>query len=313
LCVDTSLAWAFANNVSSTDAILAVANSSMYGGAGYSWSDIGTFAGANSAATEIAIHEFGHSMANLADEYHYGDGSTYTGAEPIDRNVSIYNSSQMASNGTKWANWLGENDPIWDGFVSTYEGAMYNQYGIYRPTNNSMMRSLGRPFNQPSAEAFILEMYAIVDPIDASSPPGILNGSETVFVEVIDVGHPMEIVWTLDGESLAIDGQKSVALSTLGLTEGFHTLRVDVVDPTDWVRDEPARESIMKQQLAWPVQVKAQECAADITGDGEIGVNDLLAVIDQWGTNDAAADINGDGIVNVNDLLLVVGNWGPCE
>ena len=44
------------------DAILAVANSSKYGGAGYSWAEIGTFSGANaSSATDVAIHEFGHS------------------------------------------------------------------------------------------------------------------------------------------------------------------------------------------------------------------------------------------------------------
>ena len=48
---------------------------------------------------------------------------------------------------------------------------------------------------------------------------------------------------------------------------------------------------------------------ADVSGDGEVNVTDLLAVIDQWGLTDSAADINGDGVVNVTDLLMVVGNW----
>ncbi len=53
-------------------------------------------------------------------------------------------------------------------------------------------------------------------------------------------------------------------------------------------------------------------CAADITNDGVVGVNDLLFVIDAWSETDSPADVTGDGIVGVNDLLLVVGNWGPC-
>ena len=144
LCVDTTLAWGFANNVSSVDAILAVANSSMYGGAGYSWAEIGTFSGANASSTDVAIHEFGHSMGNLADEYDYGGPANYPDGEPSARNASTYTASQMAANGTKWAAWLGENNPAWDGLVDTYEGAVYSQYGIYRPTNNSMMRALSK-------------------------------------------------------------------------------------------------------------------------------------------------------------------------
>lgn len=53
-------------------------------------------------------------------------------------------------------------------------------------------------------------------------------------------------------------------------------------------------------------------CPADITGDAVVDVNDLLAVIDQWGSTDSPADIYADGIVDVNDLLMVVGNWGGC-
>ena len=51
----------------------------------------------------------------------------------------------------------------------------------------------------------------------------------------------------------------------------------------------------------------------DITGDGFVDVNDLLAIIDQWGLAGVPADINSDGVVDVSDLFIVVGNWGPCE
>ena len=53
-------------------------------------------------------------------------------------------------------------------------------------------------------------------------------------------------------------------------------------------------------------------CSADITGDMNVNVSDLLIVIDQWGQSKSKADINGDGVVGVSDLLEVVGNWGDC-
>jgi len=313
LCVDTSLAWSYANNVPSTDAILAVANSSMYGGAGYSWAEIGTFAGANSAATDVAIHEMGHSLANLADEYDYGGSTYYTGPERTERNASIYTASEMAANGTKWAAWLGENSWQWDGLVDTFEGAVYSQFDIYRPTNNSMMRALGRPFNQPSAESFILEMYNIVNPLDDYTHAGILDGTETVFVTVVEIGHPMQIQWFLEGTSLGIDGQASIALPSLNLPVGLHNLRVEVVDPTDWVRDEVARDATMKQTVIWAVQIMAPVCPADIDENGIVDVADLLTVIDSWGVcNGCAADLNGDNAVNVTDLLTLIDAWGSC-
>jgi len=66
-----------------------------------------------------------------------------------------------------------------------------------------------------------------------------------------------------------------------------------------------------------PIDIGALEyappCASDITGDGQIGVADLLAVINAWGAcEQCAADVNGDGIVNVSDLLAVISAWGPC-
>ena len=55
---------------------------------------------------------------------------------------------------------------------------------------------------------------------------------------------------------------------------------------------------------------------ADINGDGQVNVNDLLAVINGWGAcgitcpADIAPPPSGDGQVNVIDLLMVINNWG---
>jgi trimeric autotransporter adhesin len=58
------------------------------------------------------------------------------------------------------------------------------------------------------------------------------------------------------------------------------------------------------------------ECAADGNQDGDINVDDLIAVILQWGPCDDCTGDNapcgGDGDVNVDDLTGVILGWGPC-
>ncbi|MCH2136758.1 MAG: hypothetical protein MK101_09275 [Phycisphaerales bacterium] len=65
------------------------------------------------------------------------------------------------------------------------------------------------------------------------------------------------------------------------------------------------------------VQIIAQEtqcdsCVGDITGDGEVGANDILSLIAQWGQGDGPADLDGDGMVGASDLLIVLAGWGEC-
>ena len=56
-----------------------------------------------------------------------------------------------------------------------------------------------------------------------------------------------------------------------------------------------------------------QDCVADITGDGTVGVDDMLDLISNFGPcGGCAADVNGDGIVGVDDILIVLSAWGDC-
>lgn len=54
-------------------------------------------------------------------------------------------------------------------------------------------------------------------------------------------------------------------------------------------------------------------CEEDLNSDDEVGVSDLLIIIDDWGpVKDSESDLNSDGIVDVVDLLQVVSAWGSC-
>lgn len=59
-------------------------------------------------------------------------------------------------------------------------------------------------------------------------------------------------------------------------------------------------------------EVACFSCPGDVDGDADVGINDLLAVIDHWGTTEDVTDINGDGVVDVDDMLVVISEWGPC-
>jgi hypothetical protein len=53
----------------------------------------------------------------------------------------------------------------------------------------------------------------------------------------------------------------------------------------------------------------------DLNGDGQVNVDDLLLVVNEWGMcpNPVApcpGDSDGNGVVNVDDLLSVINNWG---
>ena len=55
------------------------------------------------------------------------------------------------------------------------------------------------------------------------------------------------------------------------------------------------------------------ECpeGVDINGDGLVATNDLLQLLEDFGTvNSGPSDINGDGTVNVSDVLTLLGSFG---
>ena len=57
----------------------------------------------------------------------------------------------------------------------------------------------------------------------------------------------------------------------------------------------------------------APECpeGVDINGDGLVATNDLLQLLEDFGTvNSGPSDINGDGAVNVTDILALLGSFG---
>jgi hypothetical protein len=250
LCVHVGKASGQASLAPDHDQVLAVANSTTYGGAGYPANDLATVSGGNFSTIEIALHEFGHSLGDLADEYDYGGPTTYAGPEPTAANVSTYTASAMDALDAKWHLWLGQPG------VGAFQGAMYSVFGIYRPTFNSKMRNLGQPFDAINAEQLIVKLYGVVDPIDDASPEGVYLPGATLFVDPIDpVFHSLGVQWYADGAPLPGATGNTLALASVALAPGLHTVSVRVTDGTPLVRDEALRAAFLTEERSWTLAI----------------------------------------------------------
>lgn len=315
LCVSVSKAYTAASAAPDIDQVIAIANSTKYGGAGYSSNNLGTAAGRNGSAVQIAIHEMGHSLGDLADEYTYGGPTTYTGPELTPVDVSIYDRNVQIAQSRKWYNWMDASIFGFDNPISTYEGGNYSVHGVYRPSNNSMMRALGRPFNLVSAERLIRQIYLEVNPIDDGTPDGTtVSQSDTLFVTPMQpLNHDLQVLWYLD-EVLIVDAIQATTLdlSTLSMDSGTHTIRVEVTDPTPWVRNETIRSNFMTESRSYTVD--ACSPIADINGDGVLNFFDISDFLSAFNDQDPIADFNHDGTFNFFDIsgYLSAFSAGDC-
>jgi hypothetical protein len=180
LCNTTTALSVAAAQVPEFTTAIVVVNSTIYGGSGGS---VGTYSLAFDA-TEIAIHEMGHTAFGLADEYPYYAGGNETGqdhhpnSEPEELNVTINTDRSTL----KW-NWAiavatalptmsnpncaavdSRPSTVPTGTVGLFEGAHYYHCGAYRPEYDCKMRNLGVPFCRVCCEV-------IWNRISANNPP----------------------------------------------------------------------------------------------------------------------------------------------
>ncbi len=226
-------------------------NVSKYGGGGRQWA---VYAGGNSFASELALHEVGHSYANLADEY-FSPG-TWSGGE-----FSRWNVTNNPNSG-KWDRWLGYDDPDTDiGPVDYYQGGNYHQNGVWRPSLNSKMRSLDRPFDAISREKFIWDIYQKVRPLDDwLDNSEVLIDPGSIWMQSVD-SDLITIQWYLDGFLSDASGEV-FDVSSLNLAPGDYELVGMAYDSLldfsfqggslDWWRLDPG---LLQQSVSWQFSI----------------------------------------------------------
>jgi hypothetical protein len=247
LCINTSSVLAAAQNANRSDIIFALANSSEYGGAGYRNPTVSTLAARNPAALELALHELGHSFAQLGDEYEDKGSPTNCNLYP---NISDSNFSEMAKKKTKWYRWQDLKN------VSSFAGACYSSR-FYRPTLESKMRTLGHAFGEINLEQFILQIYKKIKPIKSSTAVGTIKKHTVIEVQPMQpASHSLTVNWFLDGQpQKPLQNKTKIETKDLAITKNTHTLTATVQDGTSAVRDEKIRQKYLQQTLSWTLKL----------------------------------------------------------
>ncbi|MCF2526544.1 M64 family metallopeptidase [Yinghuangia soli] len=253
LCVDTDKAEKYAKMAPAANKIITIANTSTYGGAG---GGVTTATGSNQFSNQVLVHEMGHSLGALGDEYDtpFGSGG---GEEPAFPNVTAFTEQQMRERNTKWTKWLGA-DSVDNAKIGVHQGANYYTSGFYRPTPDSVMRTLGKEFNNVSIEALIKGIYNIVRPIDGSTyePRGYLLPDQQVSTSVQSLPNgQMQVYWALNGQAIpGTVGKLQINLKDYAnlIKKGqYNSLSVTARDTTPWVKDEEFRNAKMTQTDSW--------------------------------------------------------------
>jgi len=127
------------------DAILIICNSTKYGGGGI-YNQYATVIADDKHKDYITVHELGHSIAGLGDEYFTSQVSVRDfypeGVEPVEPNLTT-----LVDFEKKWKHLLTENTPVptpdtdeYNNIIGVFEGGGYVAKGVYRPWRDCTMK-----------------------------------------------------------------------------------------------------------------------------------------------------------------------------
>ncbi len=117
--------------------------------------------------TELLLHEAGgHGFAKLADEYS-NEGNLQVPSSVVESNKGDFKYGWWKNvdftanlNGIKWSKFIFDSRYENEG-LGAYEGGLTYWYGVWRPTENSIMRSNTDSYNAPSREAIYYRIHKL--------------------------------------------------------------------------------------------------------------------------------------------------------
>lgn len=207
---------------------------------------------------DILLHESGHVLAGLGDEY--------TAPNPGYPDIEEPNTTRETNRAAiKWNAWIDTNTPVptpttYGSIVGLFEGAHYHTTGWYRPKLNCRMNSpFYETFCEVCTEALVLAIYREVRPIDSFTPATAHQSvtSTQALSFALTVLHPathaLNVQWLTNGTPVAEATNTTFTILPAALGSGTNTVSGRVTDPTPLVRTDTS--NLLSQTLTWTVNV----------------------------------------------------------
>ena len=227
------------------DEVAVVLNTDLYVG---STSASGLIVSRHFLAPAITLHEMGHLLAGLGDEY-------------VDENLTSkqvprywegkFPNVTTASDPARipWRHWFADPAHIPEGpgetGVGRFQGAFYSASGFFRPKQDSIMRSLEGALGEVNAEAWLRALYRAVPPVSTAYPAQrVVAGPEgaTLAFEIVSP-WPAELMaarWFVDG--VEVEQARGAYRYVMRADGGPHGVRVSIEDSSGGIRAPDARE-----------------------------------------------------------------------
>ena len=317
---------------------LAISNTFTYGGIG---GRDATASGGSPQSPLISLHELGHSLGTMQDEYPYND-RPYPGApyddekdpEPDSFHHTRLTSEQMIAEQAKWWRWLGE-ESLSGGVIrgadpDGHESGWYHGSNIWRPSSHSMMRWIGFYFDQVGRENMVARITGQRDKGQMSllsTPAGTVARDGVLWLETTHPRfHDLQVTWRSGGPTgpVIATGTRTLDLGALDLAPGT-TVHVEVRDPVgpdgiDWVRNPSTNNTATDsgfngprfvQTRSWTVgdtQAAADTVAPEIIGstpDFRPVAGDEVVFVETSHASDRVFDVawtlNGAAVAETGD------------
>jgi hypothetical protein len=227
-------------NFPSYDQVFILVNTDFYGGSGGIFATSSVEANSN----EIAIHELGHSFANLADEYYAGDGFA----------AELANMTQVTDPAkVKWKNWGSDNGI---GIYPHSGTAMAPSWN--KPHQTCKMNILDNPFCSVCIEATTKTILALINQIDTKTPDvgSIFTSTFPMnfsVIPILPIPNTLKVKWLLQEQE--IDSiNYNISIESSDLEKGGNFLQVFVEDTTTLMRLNPGHTVRNISTRSWSIE-----------------------------------------------------------
>jgi hypothetical protein len=214
------------------DYTIVMVNTTRYGGCGGSRA---VYSAGDSNGRDIALHEIGHSIAGLADEYTENSAcGTFAG------NINTSTNSVTGA----WPEWIAD-------IGAPQQGAQYYTQCIFRPRPSCEMRSLNLPFCEVCRQRWALVIFnhsrvnptAPIESQSPTSPANVSLNSPTIFSVTARLpagaGVTNSITWRISGPGYATNTVVNSGTLTHSMTftqPGRYALSCEVIAGTNFIK-----------------------------------------------------------------------------